>query len=293
MREGWEQRHPREVLKEREVWAKKSLGQHFLVDSEAMEKIVAAADLGPREAVLEVGTGLARLTARLARRAGRVVTVEIDRRLHAIARERLGEYPNVTVLRCDFLESKHRINPRVTEALAAAPGEAEPPPAVVSNLPYSISSPAVVNLLEWELRPERMVLTLQREVGQRMTAEAGTKDYGPLTVFVRYWAEVRELFSLPPQAFWPKPGVSSTVVELIRRPRRRRGEDYEAFAAAVRSVFNYRRKTVRKALSLAWDRPTAQRMLRGWSGQARTRVEELTVEDFETLARLSPGPPGG
>jgi len=199
----------------------------------------------------------------------------------------------VALLRCDFLESKHRISQAVADAVRSALAESELPLKVVSNLPYSISSPAVVNLLEWDLEPACMCLTLQREVAERMAARPGTKQYGSLTVGVDYWATVEELFALPPGAFWPRPDVSSVVVKIVRRRDRQRSAGYELFARTVRRLFTSRRKTVARALRMAWDRETARSIIASVGLEPATRVEQLTTEQFEAIAECAPGPPTG
>lgn len=288
---GPEERHPREVLREHGIWASRSLGQSFLTDRSAMERLVEAAAIGRDEVVLEVGTGLGRLTARLAARALQVVTVEIDERLHEIAAAHLAPFPNVTALRCDFLESKHRIAPAVERAVSGALRGSRQPLKVVSNLPYGISSPAVVNLLEWEPAPAHMVLTIQQEVAERMVARPGTSEYGPLTVYVDHWATVEELFRLPPNAFWPQPSVWSAAVELRRRHGREADSQYERFARTVRALFTMRRKTVARALRTVWDKETAGGIIESVGLEPHMRVEELTPEQFAAVAAAAPEAP--
>jgi len=285
----WLSTHPRETLREHGLWASKYRGQNFLVSTSAMERIVESAAVRPDEAVLEVGAGLGRLTARIAAEAGHVVSVEVDEGLYEVAQRNLAGFGNVTLLLCDFLESKHSIEPAVTEAVRDAVRDTARPLKVVSNLPYSISSPAAVNLLEWELEPAEMYLTLQREVADRMTAEPGTSAYGPLTVFVRYWAEAEVLFNPGRTDFWPVPEVTSSFVHLARRPERDRDESYDAFARTVRELFTYRRKTVRKALRLAVGTDRARRILDTCGLDGHTRVAKLTVADFEAIAAASRG----
>lgn len=287
--QAWLKAHPREVLREHGLWASKYRGQNFLVSSSVMERIVKSAGIRSDEVVLEVGTGLGRLTACLAVGAAHVVSVEVDEGLYGIAQANLADYGNVTLLLCDFLESKHRIQPAVTEAVREALRETERALRVVSNLPYGISSPAVVNLLEWELEPEHMYLTLQREVADRMTAEPGTGDYGPLTVFVRYWAEAEVLFNLGSADFWPAPDVTSSFVHLSRWRKAGRAEAYDSFARTVRELFTYRRKTVRRALRLALDGERARKVLDKCGLEGDKRVDNLTVGDFEAIATASDG----
>ncbi|MGD2174697.1 MAG: 16S rRNA (adenine(1518)-N(6)/adenine(1519)-N(6))-dimethyltransferase RsmA [Candidatus Brocadiaceae bacterium] len=289
---AWVHVHPRETLTERGLWASASRGQNFLVPSDALDRIVEEAQVRADETVLEIGTGLGRLTVRLALHARSVVSVELDGGLYEVARTRLGDRRNIALLNCDFLESKHRINPDVTESCRRALEGVERPLKVVSNLPYSISSPALANLLEWELEPAHLYVTLQEEVGDRITAAPGSEDYGPLTVYVNYWARCEVLFPLGRGLFWPMPAVSSLFLHVRRRPERERTERYPLFAATVRKLFTSRRKTVGRALRLAWDRETAEKILSAVGVDPELRVESLRTGDFEAIAAAAPGPPG-
>jgi 16S rRNA (adenine1518-N6/adenine1519-N6)-dimethyltransferase len=197
--------HPRRVLEAHGLSARRAFGQNFLVAARDFDRVVEAAAVEAGEAVLEIGTGLGRLTARLAARARRVLSVEVDRGLHAISAENLRAFDNVDLLLGDFLAGKHAVNPAVTRAARAACEGTGRPLKVVSNLPYSISSPAIVCLLEWQVPVGEMYLMLQKEVADRVTAEPGRKDYGPLSVTVGYWADAEALFTLGRGAFWPAP----------------------------------------------------------------------------------------
>lgn len=277
-------RHPRDVLAEHGIRPRKALGQNFMVSGADLDRVADAAQISPDEVVLEIGTGLGTLTARLAARAGHVISVELDQTLYGIAAAALCESENVTLLRCDFLESKHRINPTVTEGAVAALRGGRPALKVVSNPPYSISSPAIVDLLEWEVPVGGICFTLQREVADRLTARPGQGEYGPLTVFVDYWATTERLFKLPPRAFWPPPEVSSTLVKILKRPERRRTADYEVFAAVVRKLFESRRKTLAHILRAAWGREKAGQVQAQLGLDPKGRVEDLRVADFEAIA---------
>ncbi len=280
--------HPREVLKAHGLRPLRARGQNFLIAARNLDRVTEAAEVTADQAVLEIGTGMGRLTQRLAERARHVVSVELDRGLHAIAAERLAGLPNVTLLHCDFLAGKHRIAPAVTEAAQRARGDG--PLNVVSNLPYCISSPAIVNLLEWDVAVDRMCVMVQAEVADRLTARPGTKQYGPLTVFVGYWAQVEALFGLPRRAFWPVPEVSSTLVRIARRAgRQRRPEGYEAFADTVRRLFSMRRKMLRSALKKAWNGRAAERVLAQTGLGPERRVDTLTAEEFEAIAGIGAG----
>jgi len=282
--------HPRQMMRQLGLRPSRRLGQNFLVSGRTLDRIVELSGLSGREVVLEVGTGLGRLAARLAARAGRLVTVEVDRALHAAAQARLAPLENVTSLWCDFLSGKHAINPEVEravrEALAAPRGALK----VVSNLPYCISSPALVALLEWELAPEELCLMLQKEVADRVLAGPGTATYGPLSAFVGYWARAERLMSVPRRAFWPQPAVSSSLLRLVRTRTREQASGYADFARVVRTLFTARRKSIGHALRARWG-PAATEQVTAATGLAPSeRVERLGVAELEQIARLL-GPP--
>jgi 16S rRNA (adenine1518-N6/adenine1519-N6)-dimethyltransferase len=274
--------HPRDVLRAHGLAANQKLGQNFLLSADVADRIVREARVGPQDAVLEIGTGLGQLTERLARAAAAVVTVEIDRGLCEIAKSRLAPYPNVILLHADFLESKHRINPLVTDAVRSAGGGRVS--KVVSNLPYQICSPAVINLLEWELPVAEMDVMLQAEVVERLAAGPGTSEYGPLTVFVAYRAAVEVLFPLPPSAFWPQPAVSSQFVRIVPHAPQTEARSYDMFSQAVNKLFQSRRKTLSRALKIGWGDDVAGKVIRDVSLEPTRRPDTLTVAEFVSIA---------
>jgi len=278
--------HPRQLLSAFGLRAKEGIGQNFLVSDRALDRIVTLAGVDSGDVVLEIGTGLGRLTERLARRAGRVVSVEIDAGLARAAGGRLAGFENVCLLCCDFLQGKHRINATVTGAVQQALGGAVGSFKVVSNLPYCISSPALVCLLEWEVPPRAVYVMVQSEVAERLIAPPGSREYGPLTVFVQYRADVERLFTLPPGAFWPPPKVSSSFIRLVPSAPHPVAADYELFREVVNVLFQNRRKTLRHALHIGWADATAHRILQGTNLPQQVRPEELAVEDFVSIANL-------
>ncbi|MFP4176170.1 MAG: 16S rRNA (adenine(1518)-N(6)/adenine(1519)-N(6))-dimethyltransferase RsmA [Planctomycetota bacterium] len=275
--------HPRDIMGSHGLSPTRHLGQNFLVSGALMDRIVSRAGVDSATAVLEIGTGLGRLTERLCRAAGAVVSVEIDRGLRKVAADRLREYGNLALLHEDFLESKHSINARVTAALGkAGRGRAV---RVVSNLPYAISSPAIINMLEWEIDIERMDVMLQQEVADRLMASPGTDRYGPLTVYAGYHAEVEKTMDVDRSAFWPQPKVASAVVAIHPRETECRVESYDTFVRVVRRLFQSRRKTLYRALSVGWDKTTARRVLDRLGREGRIRPGKLSVTEYAEIAR--------
>jgi 16S rRNA (adenine1518-N6/adenine1519-N6)-dimethyltransferase len=259
-------------------------GQNFLIDLNIHRLIVDAADLGPQDVVLEVGTGTGSLTAAMAQRAAAVVTVEIDAHLFELASEELFELPNVTMLRLDALRNKNHFDDRVAEAvgerLAEAPGRRL---KLVANLPYNIATPVVSNLLLWPHVPHSMVVTIQRELADRMTARPSTKDYGALSVWIQSQCTAEMVRALPPSVFWPVPKVTSAVIRLVVDPARRAAiGDLAYFHQFIKSLFFHRRKFLRAnvlaAMKRHLDKGQVDQLLDDMGFAPDTRTEQLDVE---------------
>lgn len=264
-------------------------GQNFLIDLNLLGLLLDAADLGPDDVVLEVGTGMGSLTAMLARRVAHVVTVEIDAQMYQLASEELIDCANLTMLRTDALKNKNRLRPEVLAAvdaqLAAAPGRRL---KLVANLPYNIATPLLSNLLALDRPPQRMVVTIQREVAERIVARPGTKDYGALSVWIQSQCRAQILRTLPATAFWPRPKVESAFVEIVpEADRRDRIADRQFFHTFVRAMFFHRRKILRTELLSAagrrFDKPQIDDLLARLGLPGTIRAEEL---DVDTMLRL-------
>jgi 16S rRNA (adenine1518-N6/adenine1519-N6)-dimethyltransferase len=244
---------------------RKRFGQHFLADPHYIARIVAAIDPQPGDAIVEIGPGLGALTDGLVARARTIDAVEIDRDLAARLRER-------------FASERLRLH----EADALAFDFATLPGAlrVVGNLPYNISSPLLFHLAAYESRLRDIHVMLQREVVARMTAEPATPDYGRLTVMLQARFRVMRLFTVPPGAFRPAPGVESAVARLVPlREARPVIADAALFARVVAAAFGQRRKTLRNALA-----PIAgEAELRAAAVDPGARGETLSVTDFVRL----------
>ena len=252
----------------------KRLGQHFLIDPNIVRKIVALAELGLNDHVLEIGPGRGILTEALSHAAGRVTAVEVDSRLHAYLETRQAELPNVEL---------------VCEDALAYPVESLPMgTVVVANLPYYISTPLLFRLLDQRRRFPRMVLMLQAEVADRLVAKPGGSDYGVLSVMAQYAAEITKLFRVSAQCFRPRPEVASAVVLLRTKERTRlsRQEDI-AFRALVKAAFAHRRKTLVNSLKdERYDQKQVTDALNSLSLSPTARAEVLSVAQFVELTRL-------
>ncbi len=262
------------LLRRFAIQPKKSLGQNFLVDETALARIVAAAELGPQDTVLEIGPGLGTLTRRLAEAAGQVIAVELDDRLIPALRYTLAPYRNVKIVHGDILELN------VAELIAS---DEKPPVSykVVANLPYYITSAALRHLLEAPVRPTLMVLTVQLEVAQRLTAGPG--EMSLLAVSVQVYGQPRLLARIRAGSFYPVPKVDSAVVrlDLYEQPLVPL-EDLAGFFEVVRAGFSGRRKQLRNALSRGLNRdPQAITLALRQAGIDPTRrAETLSLEEW-------------
>jgi len=264
-------------------------GQNFLIDLNLLGILLDAADLGPEDVVLEIGTGMGTLTTHMAPRAGHVITVEIDEHLYQLPSEELLDFDNVTMLQQDALRNKNNLHPTVLETIgehvAAQSGRRL---KLVANLPYSIATPVISNLLEAPIVPVSMTVTIQKEVADRLIAQPGSKDYSALSIWVQSLCDVELLRVLPPQVFWPRPKVNSAIIQI--RPsdeKRQRIPDVAFFHEFVRAMFFHRRKFLRSEVLSAFkgrlDKPQVDEVLAQLELPHETRAEQLNVE---TILRL-------
>jgi 16S rRNA (adenine1518-N6/adenine1519-N6)-dimethyltransferase len=271
-----------EILRRRGLRPNRRLGQNFLVDANILAKVVETGEVGPEDGVLEIGPGLGALTRRLAAAARQVLAVEIDAGLHAaLTEETAADLPNVRILHADFLALD--LEACIPDALG--PGRHP----VVANIPYSITSPVVIRLLERRALFDRIVLMVQREVADRLQAAPGSSEYGSLTLFVRLHADVRRAAIVPRRAFLPAPEVDSAIVRLdvLAEPRYPDLEP-ERYLAVVHAAFQQRRKSLANALTgpaLGWSREQALAALAAAGIDPARRGETLTPEEFAALAR--------
>jgi len=262
-------------------------GQNFLVDLNLLDVLVRTAAIDPADVVLEVGTGTAALTERLARAAAAVVTVEIDRRLAQLARDRLAGDENVTLVEGDVLARKHRLAPEVLAAVTAALAGSQGRLLLVANLPYCVATPVVSNLLALPRPFDAAIVTVQRELAERMTAAPGSPHYNALSVWIGAQCRGAIHRILPPSVFWPRPRVESAIVRLDLEPARREAiVDLHGFHAFIRDVFCHRRKLLRGVLvRMAGGRKEAVDALMAAVGIGpETRAEEISPDGLALLA---------
>ena len=255
----------------------KSLGQNFLHDGNQLRRIIKAADLAETDSVLEIGPGLGPLTDLLVGRAKEVLAIEKDQRLFDLLQQRFGEVRNLTLLHADALEFLRQTSRDWSEW------------KLVSNLPYAVASPLLVELAQSPQPPCLMVVTLQLEVARRLAAPAGAPDYGVLTLLVQWRYEPGGWFKIPASCFFPEPDVDSACVTLRRRPQLLlAAEQTGAFARLVKLSFSQRRKMMGKLLKQAWPEPALEAAFEEAGLDMKTRAETVSLEQFVQLAQLLP-----
>ncbi len=259
----------------------KAKGQNFLTQAWVPQRIAEEAGVDEHCGVLEIGPGMGVLTRELAQRAEKVTAVEIDTTILPVLSKNLEAYDNVSVINQDIL--KVDLHKLFEEQFGGRPAR------VVANLPYYITTPILMKLLESDVPIESIVIMIQREVADRLAAEAGSKDFGAITLAVQYRAEVEHICDVPPEAFEPMPKVWSSVVRLIPREKPPVSVTDEAhFFRLIKAAFAMRRKTLTNALShdgsLYADKETVRALLARMGLSESIRGECLTIEQFAELS---------
>lgn len=271
------------VLNKHGFHTQKKFGQNFLIDTSVLERIIDSAALTKEDCVLEIGPGIGTMTQYLAERAGSVVAVEIDRTLIPILEETLAAYDNVTVINEDIL--KVDIQALVEEKNGGRPIK------VVANLPYYITTPILMSLLESRVPLKSITVMVQKEVAERMQVGPGTKDYGALSLAVQYYAKPQIVANVPPNCFLPRPNVGSAVIRLdIYEEPPVQVTDEKHMFALIRASFNQRRKTLVNGLANAGELNLTKEEVADALGKmglpATVRGETLTLAQFAQLSEL-------
>ena len=262
------------ICKRFDIKMSKKLGQNFLIKRGIVDEIVHAAELTPGEPVLEVGPGIGTLTQGLAQSGADVTAIELDRRLLEVLDTTLASYDNVRIIHGDVLKLD------VPSIMNHKPFK------VVANLPYYITTPIIMSLLESKLPIERLVVMVQKEVALRMVAKPGTKDYGALSVAVQYYTEPDIVLDVPPKSFLPAPAVTSSVIRCVLRDKPPVDViDEKLFFRVVKAGFAQRRKTfsnTMKTTGLSKDR--IEELLEKANIDGQRRGETFTLQEFADVA---------
>lgn len=256
----------------------KRLGQNFLIDGNIKNKLLDAAELKKTDLVLEIGPGLGQLTFDIALRAKEVIAVEFDKKLFSILNDSCSDYENIKLIHQDFLKS---------DLPGLIPHDKKI--KVISNLPYYISTPIILKLLENRKRMDFALLTLQKEVADRLTAGPNSKNYGSLTLFASFYAEIKKLFNIKKNSFYPVPKVDSAVI--ILKPRISppvKVTDHDILLELIRTGFSSRRKTLINALSSknfhGLSKDAIQHILSESGVPENIRAEALSLANFAAIS---------
>lgn len=271
----------RELIEKHHVVFKKSYGQNFLIDNNITTKIVASAELSKTDdVVIEIGPGIGTLTELLAEQAFKVIAIEIDKRLIPVLNDTLKQFDNVTIINEDIL--KVDLLALINEECVGKNVK------IVANLPYYITTPIIMNVLETRLPIKSMTVMVQKEVGARMKSGVGTKDYGALSIAVAYYADCNLVVNVPNTCFVPKPNVDSIVIKLdmLETPKVNVNNPDLLFLF-VKAGFFQRRKTLINCLTnyplIEIDKDDATALVKACGLNENIRGEALTLEDYAQL----------
>ncbi|MCE5131911.1 16S rRNA (adenine(1518)-N(6)/adenine(1519)-N(6))-dimethyltransferase RsmA [Staphylococcus saprophyticus] len=261
---------------------KKSLGQNFLIDVNIIHNIIDASDIDEQTGIIEVGPGMGSLTEQLAKSAKKVMAFEIDQRLIPVLKDTMEPYDNVTVINEDILKADiaHYITEHLTDCEKIM---------VVANLPYYITTPILLNLMQQKLPIDGYVVMMQKEVGERLNAQVGTKAYGSLSIVAQYYTETSKVLTVPKSVFLPPPNVDSIVVKLMKRPTPIVDiDDENKFFKMTKAAFSQRRKTINNNYqSLFVNGKVNKEKILEWLEAAgidpRRRGETLSIKEFANL----------
>lgn len=261
----------------------KSLGQNFITDKSVIERIVEGSGAGEDDLVIEIGPGIGVLTAEAAETAAKVVAIEIDKKLIPILAETLGEYDNVRVINSDILKTD--INEIIREEREA--GSFSGGVKIMGNLPYYITTPIIMGILEKGVEADSITIMMQKEVADRIKSSPGGKIYGAISVAVQYYCEVEQVASVPKEVFVPRPKVDSAVLKLsIRKERPVDLIDEKSFFACIKAGFGQRRKTLLNSLTgvNGLAKEEIKKILEEAGIEPARRAETLNIEEFAAIA---------
>jgi len=267
------------LMNKYDIKPNKRMGQNFLIDNNIITKIIQGAQV-EEGYVVEIGPGMGSLTVGLAQVAKKVIAVELDKKLLPVLEETTGKYPNVEIINGDAL--KVNFDEIMEERGIQGPYN------IVANLPYYITTPIIMNLLESGFNVNKLVFMIQKEVAARMIARPGTKDYGALTLGVQYYTEVSQIAKIPPTVFIPKPEVDSAVVKLVRRQEPQVNVKNERFLfKIIKAGFGKRRKTLLNSLSNSELDLSREVIIEACSLSQidpQKRMEQLSIQEIAILA---------
>ena len=262
-----------------------SLGQNFVTDPSVTEGIIEAAGAGPKDLVIEIGPGLGVITSKAAANCGKLVAIEIDKKLLPILAETVGWQPNVKILNEDILQAD--LEKIVREESVLPDGSQAENVRLIGNLPYYITTPILNKLMALPGLFTSLTVMVQKEVAEKMMASPGAKNYGPLSIHVQYFCEIEYIMDVPKEVFLPQPKVDSSVLTLhVRKSPAAAAEDEELFFETVKAGFAQRRKTLSNSLTgvRGKDRDTMVKALEEAGIDPKRRAETLSLQEFADVA---------
>lgn len=267
------------------------LGQNFLIDLNLMRFLIDAAHLTDQDVVLEVGTGTGSFTEGIAEHCGRVITVEYDDALYAVAKHRFESFNNIIPFNMDVLQNKNAIHQEVLDAIQQARQSLAGRLVLVANLPYNVGSCVMANLITGPVKADAMYVTVQKEVADRMAAEPNHNDYGTLSILMAATGKVHLLRKLPPNVFWPRPQVDSAMVSYERDPAKAADiHDMQTFREVIALFMGHRRKMLKACVKFTQGK---LENVRHWNEifdeafvDPHKRPEEITSKQYINLANL-------
>ena len=264
----------KELLDEYNFTFKKKFGQNFLKDQNILDKIVNKSEVDKDTLVIEIGVGAAALTKTVAPNAYNVLGYEIDTTLKPILEDKLKEYNNIDIIYDDFL------NRNVNEDIKKYNYKKL---YVIANLPYYITTPIITKLIDDNVNVDKMVVMVQKEVGDRFNAKPDTKNYNSLTVFLNYYFDINKLMDVSRKCFVPEPNVDSVIIELKRKETKYNVKNEKIFFKLVRDAFTHKRKNLRNNLK-GYDLEKIENVLKEYNLDLNVRAEHLTIDQFINIS---------
>lgn len=269
------------IMRKNNIVANKSLGQNFLIDENVVDNIVNSAEISEKDLVIEIGPGLGTLTSKLLEKAGKVMCIELDRKMIQILTDRFKLYNNFEIINEDVLkvDLKDLINKNKKEKLEKV--------KIVANLPYYITTPIIMKLLEDKLPIESITVMIQKEVAERLAEMPGGKETGSITYTIWYYTEPKIVLEVPPESFIPEPEVKSSVIkfDVLAYPRIK-VQDEKKFFYLIKVAFMQKRKTLANALvngGIFNSKEEAESCLKSLNLDVRIRGEKLTLEQYKEI----------
>ena len=273
------------IMKQNNITANKNLGQNFLINEDVVDSIVENAEITKNDLVIEIGPGLGTLTSRLLEKARKVICVELDRKMIAILEKRFKLYENLELINYDIL--KINLNQLISQNKINEIKHVK----IVANLPYYITTPIIMKLLEERLDIESITVMIQKEVAQRLAAKPGTSDVGSITYTIWYYTEPKIVLEVPKESFIPAPEVTSSVIKLdILKQPRIEVKDEKQFFKIIKVAFMQKRKTLINALvngKVFQNKEDAKKCLDELKIDEKIRGEKLTLEQYKNIAEYT------